>query len=63
MKLKELLKHHNINWPTDADLVDALRSAGFAFRFEDRLAIYQKWVDRPLPAPGHTQIEEDRGNY
>lgn len=33
-----------------ADLVDALRSAGFAFRFEDRLAIYQKWADRPLPA-------------
>lgn len=32
-----------------ADLVDALRSAGFAFRFEDRLAIYQKWADRPLP--------------
>lgn len=33
-----------------ANLVDALRSAGFAFRFEDRLAIYQKWADRPLPA-------------
>lgn len=32
-----------------ANLVDALRSAGFAFSFEDRLAIYQKWADRPLP--------------
>lgn len=38
-------------WSGDVrpDLVDALRLAGLAFSFEDRLKIYREWADRPLP--------------